>query len=272
VYSASFFCSLSLSGSLLNPEITVLFNFTFKLKKVNILFKVTQIIFNMDNKKTVFKFLDYNLIISPTGRKASNLKEFLNMLGETEDNVIYYHLFQAPLRHHLRYPVFPNDFANWAADALGDFALAEKLANFDPYDFQEISEVKNEIANIVEEHLWDLPTVPWARPGFEFYFCSSISLIFDSRISASDLHQFREGILKTSANSIYYHFFEARRKNKNKISDDFTLWLKENSFEESIIKKIKNIDFYFYSLAEVRQRLLKILIDYENNSGEKDLV
>jgi len=225
----------------------------------------------MNNNKSIFKFYDYSLIISPTGQKASNLKEFLNILEETEDNVIYYHLFQSPLRHHLRYPVFPNDFANWAADALGDFALAEKLANFDPFDFNEISSAKNEIANIVEEHLWDLPTVPWARPGFEFYFCSSISLIFDSRISAANFSQFREGILKVSANSIYYHFFEARRRNKNKLGDDFSLWLKENSYKEEIIKEIEDIDFYFYSIAEIRHRLLKVLNHYENNSGDKNL-
>lgn len=226
----------------------------------------------MDKNKSIFKFYDCNLLISPTGQKASNLKEFLNMLEESEDNVIYYHLFQSPIKHHLRYPVYPNDFANWAADALGDFALAEKLANFDPYDFLEISSAKNEIANIIEEHLWDLHTIPWSRPGFEFYFCSSISLIIDLRISASNLSQFKECILKVSANSIYYHFFEARRRNKNKASDDFTLWLKENSYEEKIIKQIQDIDFYFYSIAEVRHRLLKILSNYENNLGNQDSV
>ncbi|MHB1346366.1 MAG: DUF5752 family protein [Candidatus Humimicrobiaceae bacterium] len=216
----------------------------------------------MDKNKSIFKFYDFNLLISPTGQKASNLKEFLNILVESEDNVIYYHLFQSPIKHLLRYPVHPNDFANWAADALGDFALAEKLANFDPYNFIEISTVKSEIVNIIEEHLWDLPTVPWTRPGFEFYFCSSISLIFDSRIAASNLNQFREGISKVSANSIYNHFFEARRRNKNKTSDDFTLWLKENSNEEKIIREIENIDFYFYSIDEIRLRLLNILSDH----------
>ncbi|MHB8280068.1 MAG: DUF5752 family protein [Candidatus Humimicrobiaceae bacterium] len=226
----------------------------------------------MNENKSIFKFYDCNLIISPTGQKASNLKEFLNILEESDDDVIYYHLFQSPIKHHLRYPVYPNDFANWTADALGDFALAEKLANFDPYDFHEISSAKNEIANIVEEHMWNLPTVPWARPGFEFYFCCSISLILDLRISASNLNQFKEGILKVSTNSIYYHFFEARRRNKNKMSDDFTLWLKENSCEEEIIKKIQDIDFYFYSISEIRHRLLKILSDYENNLGKQDLV
>jgi hypothetical protein len=220
----------------------------------------------MNKNKSIFKFYDYALIISPTGQKASNLKEFLNILLESEDNVIYYHLFQSPIKHHLRYPVHPNDFGNWAADALGDFALAEKLANFDPFDFNEISSVKNEIINIIEEHLWDLPTVPWTRPGFEFYFCSSIALIFDSGISATNLNQFKDGILKVSANSIYNHFFEARRRNKNKISDDFTLWLKENSYEEKIIKEIENIDFYFYSISEIRHRLLKIFAAYENNN------
>ena len=249
-----------------------LFSFTFKFKKVNIILKVNKASLIMNENKSIFKFYDCNLIISPTGQKASNLKEFLSILEESEDNVIYYHLFQSPIKHHLRYPVYPNDFANWAADALGDFALAEKLANFDPYDFYEISSVKNEIAGTIEEHLWDLPTVPWARPGFEFFFCSSISLIFDSRISASNLNQFKEGILKVSANSIYYHFFEARRRNKNKMSDDFTLWLKENSYNEKIIKKIQDIDFYFYSISEIRHKIAKILSEHENNLTSNDLI
>ena len=84
-----------------------------------------------------FKFYDSITLLSPTGQKAGNLKEFLHILEESEEKVIFHHLYQSHLKSFQKMGEFPNDFANWAAYGLEDIALAEKLANFNPYDFNK---------------------------------------------------------------------------------------------------------------------------------------
>ena len=82
---------------------------------------------------------------------------------------------------------FPNDFALWAAVALQDSALAEKLSSFDPLDYDNLGQVRQAMVDILEEYLWDLPFVPWARPGFEFHFCEASTVVIRSEIFAQIL-------------------------------------------------------------------------------------
>jgi len=206
-----------------------------------------------------FRFYDYITIISPNGLKAANLREFLNILEESEDNVLFHHLFQSQLRHHSKALDYTNDFANWAADSLADFALAEKLGNFDPYDFLTIAEAKEGLIEIVEEHMWDLPNIPWVRPGFEFYFSYSTSIIFPSGLKARNLKEFRDFLQVIDNNSFYYHFCESRKIKKEKLHDDFSIWIEENFNKATLVEKIRDIDFYFYSLEENRKKIIKLL-------------
>ena len=206
-----------------------------------------------------FEFYDYIMMVSPTGRKASNLREFLNIFEESEDNVLFHHMFQSQLKYHSKILNFNGDFANWAADCLEDFALAEKLGNFNPYDYPTITEAKEEFIEIIEDHLWDLQNVPWVRPGFEFYFTYSTSIIIPSGIKVTDLKGFRDVLKDISNNSFYYHFCESRKIRKEKEHDDFTEWMEEDPGSAEIVKKIREIDFYFYSLDENKKKIIKIL-------------
>ena len=38
--------------------------------------------------------------------------------------------------------------------------------------------------------MWDLVTIPWVRPGFEFYFSSSTTIIFKLNMHADNLTGF----------------------------------------------------------------------------------
>jgi len=206
-----------------------------------------------------FKFYDVIILLSPTGEKASNLKEFLHILEDATDPVVFHHLYQFHIKYHYKIWDYPNDFANWAADSLEDQALAEKLANFDPYDFSVVSEAKENVLEIIEEHMWNLPTVPWVRDGFEFYFTSSTSIVSPLGHQAKDLRDFRNKIAKINSSSIYYHFYEARKRQKDKVNDDFSLWIENNFDKPGLVENIRDIDFYFYSLSEVRFKILNLL-------------
>ena len=214
----------------------------------------------MKNKKIkAFDFYNCFMLISPTGQKASNLKEFLNIIEESEDRVVFHHLYQSPFKHEFKAIEYPNDFAQWAAASLEDMALAEKFANFDPYDFNNVGEAKIAVMEIIEEHLWDLVTIPWVRPGFEFYFSSSTTIIFRNEMSASNLDEFYDCIKQAPLGSIYYHFYESRKRNNDKEKDDFSSWLKEELGEIEVASELVEIDFYFYSLIEAKEKILSII-------------
>ncbi|MCJ7665294.1 MAG: DUF5752 family protein, partial [Actinobacteria bacterium] len=74
----------------------------------------------MTEKIERFRFFDNITLLSPTGQKASNLKEFLNIIERAEDKIIFHHLYQSHLKFYLKLGEFPNDFANWAAYGLED--------------------------------------------------------------------------------------------------------------------------------------------------------
>lgn len=206
-----------------------------------------------------FEFFDYITIISPTGKSASNLREFVNILEECEDNVLFHHMFQSQLKQQSGIRDYNCDFANWAADALEDYALAEKIGNFNPYDYKTIEDAKMYLMELIEEHMWDLPNVPWVRPGLEFYFSYSTSVIIPSGIKVSSLFDLKNSLKVISINSFYYHFCESRKIKKEKMNDDFSIWIKENFSEEELVKKIRDIDFYFFSLEENRKKVIRFL-------------
>lgn len=206
-----------------------------------------------------FKFYDYTMLISPTGQKASNLKEFLSIIEQSEDKVLFHHLYQSHVRHDQKVGEFPNDFANWVAYELEDNALAEKLANFDPYDYKTITEVKEVLISIIEEHMWDLPVVPWVRSGSEFYFSSATTIVIPLGIEVSDLYEFRDALNDIPNSSLYFHFYEARKIKKEKEHDDFSQWVEDNFDRKELVRKIREIDFYFFSVEEIRKKLINIL-------------
>lgn len=205
-----------------------------------------------------FKFYDCTALLSPTGQKAGNLKEFLNIIENSEDRVIFHHLYQSHLKFYLKVGEFPNDFANWAAYELEDTALAEKLANFNPYDYRTVLEAKEYLMEIIEEHMWDLPTIPWARPGSEFYFAYATTIVMPLGIEIASLKEFRKALDIIPESSLYFHFYEARKRKKEKEHDDFSIWIEENFNNNNLVKKIRDIDFYFFSLGEIRKKLINI--------------
>lgn len=219
-------------------------------------------IFKLKKARKKFNFYDYTLLISPTGKKASNLKEFLHEIGDIEDKVLFHHLYQSHVIYDQKIGEFPSDFANWVAYELEDTALAEKLANFDPYDYKTVNRAREELMQILEEHIYDLPTIRWAKPGAEFYFSSATTIIIPLDIEAGNLIEFRKALKNIPDSSLYYHFYESRKIKKEKKYDDFSKWIEENFKEEELVRKIREIDFYFFSVSETRQKLMDILNDY----------
>jgi hypothetical protein len=206
-----------------------------------------------------FWFRECFLIPMPIGRKAINLRELLQAIREVEEPVLYYHLLQSRLIQSQPMVEYPNDFAIWAASALQDSRLAEKLSSFDPFEYEDLAQVRQAMVDIMEEYLWDLPNVPWARPGMEFHFCEASTVVMRSEISAKNLEEFCQALQDVGLDSIYYHFFEARWRLEAQDTDDFSYWIGTNFDLPELVAAIRAIDVYFYTLPEIRSTLLNLI-------------
>jgi hypothetical protein len=121
-----------------------------------------------------------------------------------------------------------------------------------------LGQVRQAMVDILEEYLWDLPFVPWARSGFEFHFCEASTVVIRSEIAAHNLQEFCQALNKVGLDSMYYHFFEARWRLERPI-DDFSYWIETNFDLPELVAAIRDIDIYFYNLREIRNTLLGLI-------------
>ena len=209
-----------------------------------------------------FQFLECFVMTMPTGKTAYNLRELVHTLREVNEAVLSYHLWQSRMSIARPDVEYPNDFAIWAAQALQDGRLAEKLSVIDPFVYENIEQVRNTLVDLLDEYLWDQPYVPWARPGFEFYFCEASMVVLRSQISAWTLSEFCSGLSKVGLDSVYYHFVDARWRLRSIKMDDFSNWIKTNYDLPELASAILGIDVWFYTLEEVRGTILDLVKQY----------
>ncbi len=206
-----------------------------------------------------FRFVDYEGLVMPTGLRAANLRELIDRVRSVPTEVIHHHLHRTPLSHRFGVWDYPNDFALWAARSLEDLALAEKLAALDPYAYTGLEEARVAIVDLLEEHLDGLPIVPWVRPGLEFHFASGYFLALPSEREVWTVAELRDALSEVPLSSLYYHFHEARLRIAGEESDDFSRWIEEQFGAHPAVPLLRGIDFFFYSLEDLRQRILMIL-------------
>lgn len=208
-----------------------------------------------------FDVMDCALLISTAGLPpASNLRELRDRVVTCSDQVLYHHFCETSLRPTFDDPEYRNDFAVWAKEALADKILAERLGIIDPYEYDSLATLRHHVIERIEDRLAELaPWVPNVRPGSELHFLKALTVAFNTghRVRtpaelASSIQQFTEG-------SLYYHFFEGRRRAQDH-ADDFTTWLRGfGAGAHTLVEAISAIDFYFKSLPVLRQELSKAM-------------
>jgi hypothetical protein len=117
-----------------------------------------------------FRFVDYEGLVVASGTEARNLREFLEVIRRTPGDVIHHHLFRAVLAHRYGNWDHTNDFSAWAATALGDPVLAEKLS-LDPFRRGDIEEARAATSTSSKSISRRRPRFPGA-PRVRFHFAS----------------------------------------------------------------------------------------------------
>ena len=206
-----------------------------------------------------FWFHECVVMPMPTGKTAANLRDLVQTLRDVDETVLSYHLWQSRMAIAQPDVEYPNDFALWVANALQDSRLAEKISVIDPFTFETMQEVRDTLVDLLDEYLWELPSVPWARPGFEFHFCEASVVVLRSPVVAGTLAEFCSGLQKVGRNSIYYHFMDARWRLRSLKTDDFSNWIKASYDLPDLVSAIQGIDVWFYTPDEVRSSIIELV-------------
>lgn len=203
-----------------------------------------------------FEFRQCINILKSTGKKAKNLRELKDIIADISDESIFHHTYQFFLKVHVS--DYTNDFSCWAGESLEERALSEQLSNIDPYDFKDLSELRSEIIRVINAYLKSFPEPREAMPGEEFYFNETITLIFPEGIRAKNLAEFLTAIKHVDADSIYYHFYEARTRLGSGV-DDFSRWIEDVFGKTELAEKIRSIDPFMHNIEGIREHLIEAI-------------
>jgi hypothetical protein len=204
-----------------------------------------------------FQFYTERRLVQLTGQTARTLPDLLSVLRVISGACIFYHTHHLFLSHHFEKPIVYNDFANWAAEALREDALAERLAAIDLLAFTAVRQLRDAIVSMIEAHLKS--TGGRARecpPGDEFHFCKSKSFIMPTGIVAGDVRDFFQKVRGITNVSLYFHFLEARLRLERR-TNDFSEWLR-GCGEMELADAVDRLDPYVVTLDELKDQIVEL--------------
>ncbi|HWI40488.1 MAG TPA: DUF5752 family protein, partial [Verrucomicrobiae bacterium] len=150
---------------------------------------------------------------------------------------------------------YTNDFAQWAGESLEEQALAEHLATLDPYDYCDVSQLREALLDRIDRYLERFPAPRPALPGHEFYFGESVLVSFPVGVRARNLAEFIIALRYVDLRSIYYHFYDARTRLGDG-RNDFSLWIEETLGMTALAHRIARIDPFMRPLEGIRRLII----------------
>ena len=211
--------------------------------------------------KEPFHFVGCAELEQTLGDRAEDEKRLLELLERVSPDSVYYHTHSYFLRRRYIPTPYTNDFADWAALEVRDQVLAEKLAVVDPYEFEGLETLRDELVSIIDEHLSGMMIAPRVVFGEPFYFKQSWIVPVDTGLVVSSLKEFRDTLAEVDVSAIYFHSFEARMR-LNHREGDFSLWCREALEWPALATALATVNPYLGSLERVRSRLLIVLDEF----------
>lgn len=205
--------------------------------------------------RTPFRFLGCIELREILGQRARDERELMELLEQIPAGSVYYHTHSVFLRHYRVTGAYPNDFANWAASQVRDQALAERLAVVDPFEFQDLERLREEVVSIIDDHISRLHPVPRVVFGDPFYFVQSHVVEVSLGLEARTLEEFSRHLREVDASSIYFHTLEARVR-RGRRRGDFAEWLGEELGLTALADEIMRINPYLGGLERIRAEIL----------------
>ena len=189
---------------------------------------------------------------------AINLRELRERLATCGQDVLYHHFCETPLVPSFDNPDYRNDFAVWVLSQLADRVLSERLGIINPYIYPDLEMLREQVLDVLDERLSEVPFIPSCQPGGEFFFTEAVTVVFDTGKRVKQPEELPAAIEKMTNGSIYFHFLEALRRDPVGY-DDFSAWLAGFPNQEAWCIALQAVDFSFFTLTELRSELVRIL-------------
>jgi hypothetical protein len=190
---------------------------------------------------------------------AHNLAELVERLQECPADCLYHHFCHPVLHRASLDSEFPNDLSAWADRELHDPVLAERLSMINPYALDNIEELRSRTLAVVRRRIDENVRSTRESAVHSFRFIRAVTVVFPAGVQLHSAADLMRALGEIGDHSLYYHFFEARMANGHG-RDDFSAWLgRLPDTSDTLLQSILDIDFYYLTLDEVRQRLLQIL-------------
>jgi hypothetical protein len=211
-----------------------------------------------------FNIKDCALSAIATGVRAHNLRELRDHMLRIHPGSIYYHFWGGLLRPRFDEREFNNDFALWLHEAHGlhDETLAERLAVVDPSEYADIEQLRFQLIDIMSDRLDESEKLRLTHADKPFEFIRSQIVVFDTGFRISSPEDLARTARSMTPSSYFFHFIDSRRRTPGR-GNDFCEWLSNYGPEYSrLCDKLREIDPYFISLAELKNSILATFDDY----------
>lgn len=215
----------------------------------------------MKQAKEPFVFTGCSELQELLGKRAEDERRLVELLEEVPLNSIYFHTHSYFLRQRFIAGGYSNDFAQWVATQVRDLVLGERLAVVDPFDFESLEALREELISIIDDHLSKTSVVPRVIYGKPFYFNQSRIIPVPTGLRVETLQEFRGAIAEVEVSAIYYHMFEARTRLTSKQSD-FSNWVEKSLLLPELSERIRAMNPYVGSLERLRSGLLAICDEF----------
>lgn len=213
-----------------------------------------------------FLFIGCSELQEILGKEADDEKRLVELIEEVPLDSIYYHTHSFFLRHHYIPGAYANDFAQWVATQVRDLVLGERLAVLDPFNFENLEVLREELISIIDDHLSRTSVVPRVIFGKPFYFKQSRIIEVPTGLRVRTLQDFRSALSEVEISAIYYHMFEARIRLPREESD-FSLWIRKNLGLPELSERIRALNPYVGSLERLRSSLLVACDEFLTKEG-----
>jgi hypothetical protein len=219
----------------------------------------------MNISETPFEFFTVSYLTRIGNQSAGTLRELLSGLQKCSDASIFHHTFQTLNSHHFLTEGFSNDFAQWAHADANREDLAEQLAALDVRDYLSIAALRGDLCRVVGDYCAANPAFSEQSALERFYFCESVEVTVPFGLTAQTLEEFRNGIMRLSHASFYFHFLSSRLRLQLQ-TNDFSHWLADGLGLVTLADSVDHIDIYTNTLDSARAKVLR-LIDRERRKG-----
>lgn len=192
------------------------------------------------------------------GLRARDERELMEVLERVPPGSVYYHTHSVFLRQHQLTGAYPNDFANWVAFQVRDQVLGERLGVVDPFAFESLEALREELVSIIDHHIATLHPVPRVVFGDPLFFVQSHMIEVPTGFKVRTLGEFRRRLAEVEASSIYFHALECRvRRGPQRVA--FAEWIGGALGLQSLAEEIARLSPYLGGIEEIRGRMLRLI-------------